>query len=176
MHSSKPQRPEAPRHTDRTKQAERTLQERTHRKSAHGKSPAPASSPETLNLNRSTGVLRLKVLRTPASRVFGPLVMNRMPANQGLVLLHTAKIHSFGLRAAIDLVFLDREGHVIELITRHPPWKRAQGRGAHAVLALTAGVASYAGIREGERLRDIGRLLRPRRRSRPATLEQPSRI
>jgi uncharacterized protein len=62
-------------------------------------------------------------------------------------------VHTMGMRVAIDVVFLDREGTVIRLVSPAQPWCPWIGaRGACNVLELAAGACARIGIEPGMRL------------------------
>ena len=54
------------------------------------------------------------------------------------------------MRFAIDVVFLDRDDHVVSVEHELPAWRVAARKGAKAVLELRAGEARRRGIREGQ--------------------------
>ena len=58
----------------------------------------------------------------------------------------------FFMRFAIDAVFLDRDGVVLDVVAGLRPWRMATRRGARAVLELAAGECERRGVRAGERL------------------------
>jgi uncharacterized membrane protein (UPF0127 family) len=69
-----------------------------------------------------------------------------------LLLEPTFSIHTFFMRFAIDAVFLDREGEVVDVVSRLKPWRAATRFRARAVLELAAGEADRMQVRVGERL------------------------
>ncbi len=48
---------------------------------------------------------------------------DRLAEGAGLVLEPCSSVHTFGMRFPIDIVFVDREGHVIGLVSALPPWR-----------------------------------------------------
>jgi uncharacterized membrane protein (UPF0127 family) len=65
----------------------------------------------------------------------------RLEAGEGL-LLRAKRVHTFGMRFAIDVVFCDREGQVLKVYRNLEPGKiSARIRGARSVLELGAGAA-----------------------------------
>ena len=61
------------------------------------------------------------------------------------------------MRFPIDVVFLDRDGTVLEIAHELAPWRAAGRRKAKAALELTAGEAARRGIEIGERVVEHGR-------------------
>jgi uncharacterized membrane protein (UPF0127 family) len=57
------------------------------------------------------------------------------------------------MRFAIDVVFVDRAGVVLKVVSALRPWRFAGGRGARCVLELSAGEAEARGIRPGDEFR-----------------------
>lgn len=137
---------------------------------------APDAGAEVVSVKRPTGVLRIKVLRSLSGRLFGPLSLNRMPANQGLLILPCRSIHTFGLQTPSDVLFLDEDGRILEIWARVAPWRKLRCADASAALGLSAGIAGYAGLHEGERLRELSRIINPRRRTRRPVVEQLSQL
>ena len=84
---------------------------------------------------------------TPRARLRG-LIGRREP--RPLLLVPAAAIHTWGMRFAIDAVFLDAELRVVKVVRRLPPRRFAAARGARAVLELPAGGAD--GLEEGAKL------------------------
>ena len=63
------------------------------------------------------------------------------------------RIHTIGMRYAIDAVYLDRQGRVLRIDEALRPGKVwAQQRGARHVLELPAGGAKRCGISAGDML------------------------
>jgi uncharacterized membrane protein (UPF0127 family) len=77
-------------------------------------------------------------------------------AGEGLLIRPTSAIHTFFMRFAIDVVFLDRDGVVLEVVPGLRPWRLAAKRGARSVLELPAGEADARRIWPGDRLDIFG--------------------
>ena len=69
----------------------------------------------------------------------------------GLLLHAVNAVHGFGMRRAIDLVFLD-DRHTVVLCRRLPAWGIARCAKASATLEMRAGEAGRLGLRPGSRL------------------------
>jgi uncharacterized protein len=89
---------------------------------------------------------------SPWRRLRGLLGRSELPRGEGLLLRPAGSIHTSFMRFPIDVVFLDRDLHVVGLETHVRPWRAAGRRGARAVLELPAGEAEAQGIRIGDRL------------------------
>ena len=68
------------------------------------------------------------------SRLLGLALLREMPANCALRLPGCSSIHTFGMRFAIDAVFLDRDGHVLRIERGVPPWRVLRCPGAADVV------------------------------------------
>lgn len=79
--------------------------------------------------------------------------MLRGPLAEGEALLiqPCSSVHMFFMRIALDIVFLDKDGAVVKVVSGLRPWRMALGgKGAHTALELSSGAA--AGISVGDRL------------------------
>lgn len=92
------------------------------------------------------------VADTSRKRRTGLLKRKNLPAGEGLWIAPCEGIHTFRMRFAIDVLFLDRRRKVLKI--RHE-----MGRGrislclrAHSVLELPAGTAKATGTVEGDQL------------------------
>ena len=70
------------------------------------------------------------------SRLLGLAWLGRERAGAGLLIPRCASVHTFGMRFALDLHFLDRDGARLEVRRRVPPRRLAWCRGADAVLEI----------------------------------------
>jgi uncharacterized membrane protein (UPF0127 family) len=59
-------------------------------------------------------------------------------------------VHTFFMRFAIDVVFLDRERRIVGISHTLRPWRVAGARRAHAALELPAGTAERHGLAIGD--------------------------
>ena len=70
------------------------------------------------------------------ARLLGLAHLDRVEAGAGLLIPHCSGVHTFGMRFALDLVFLDSHGEPISARPGIPPRRFAWERGAAAVLEL----------------------------------------
>jgi uncharacterized protein len=82
----------------------------------------------------------------------GLLGRSGLETGEGILLQPASSVHTFFMRFAIDVVFLNRDGEVLKVAKGVPPWRTAAARGARAVVELGAGEAGRRGIRVGDRL------------------------
>ena len=88
---------------------------------------------------------------TFAGRALG--LMGRAPLGPGraLYLAPCHAIHTFFMRFALDLVFVDRGMRVVRIVRGVRPWRTASGgRAAHGVFELEAGGLAAEALREGD--------------------------
>jgi uncharacterized membrane protein (UPF0127 family) len=86
---------------------------------------------------------RAKILRfevpvasTRTSRLLGLALLNRESAGPGLLIPGCRSVHTFGMRFALDLLFIDDVGRVTDLRRGVAPNRFLRGPGASAVLEL----------------------------------------
>lgn len=72
------------------------------------------------------------------ARLLGLARLDRARAGAGLLLPRCRSVHTFGMRFALDLVFLDRSGRPCSVRLCVPPRRVAADRRASAVLELPA--------------------------------------
>lgn len=105
--------------------------------------PASSSGPRALPPRRLRGLPPRRVLghrvplaETLAARLLGLALLKRGRAGPGLLIPRCRSIHTVGMRFALDLVFLDRHGAVVEHRRDVPPFRLARCPGAASVLEL----------------------------------------
>jgi len=77
------------------------------------------------------------VVRTFGERLVG-LAFRREPPASGLLLPRTRSVHTFGMRFALDLHWLDRDGAVVRVDRAVPPRRLRTCLRARSVLELPA--------------------------------------
>jgi len=70
------------------------------------------------------------------SRLLGLAFLDRDRAGAGLLLPRCASVHTFGMRFALDLIFLDGSGRPLSSRSSVPPNRLAADRRAAAVLEV----------------------------------------
>jgi len=101
---------------------------------------------------------RMVVADTFFSRLAGLMFRKGLAPDECLMIRPCSMVHTFGMRFAIDVLFLSKEGEVLHIQksmkpNRISPWIRR----AASVIELAAGTASKAGIDTGDRLLAVGR-------------------
>ncbi len=87
------------------------------------------------------GGLRVALASTRRTRGKGLARLDEMPATLGLHLVPCRSIHTFGMRFALDLIWLGRDGDVVRVDTAVPPRRFRTCLRARSVLEVRAGCA-----------------------------------
>jgi uncharacterized membrane protein (UPF0127 family) len=83
--------------------------------------------------------VQIVVARSFRARLAGLAMRRAPPAGRALLLPGCRSVHTFGMRFALDLVWLDRAGRVIAIDAAVPPRRVRRRRGAAAVIEAAAG-------------------------------------
>ena len=86
----------------------------------------------------------------PIARMCGLMGRRLLPAGDGLLLTPAPSIHTGFMRFPIDVIFLDRELHVLKLVEELRPWRAAAARGARSALELAPGEVARRGVEVGD--------------------------
>jgi uncharacterized membrane protein (UPF0127 family) len=87
------------------------------------------------------------------ARMKGLLGRSGLEAGEGIHIEPCNSIHTFFMRFAIDVLFLDREGKVLRAFEALPPWRvtRVYAR-ARSVVELPPGTLAATGTYEGDQV------------------------
>ena len=110
---------------------------------------------EAVRLTREDGRVvceQLLVAARPLQRMRGLLGRRSLPAGEGILLRPAGSVHTFFMRFAIDVVFLDRDLVVVGIEPELGPWRTAGRRNAKSVVELAAGECARRGLAAGDRL------------------------
>jgi uncharacterized membrane protein (UPF0127 family) len=108
---------------------------------------------QVLNLTRGTILAtRLEAARTSATRRKGLLGRDGLLSGEGLWIAPCESVHTFFMRFAIDLVYLDRKRQVKKVRSEVGPWKLSACWSAHSILELPAGTIVATGTERGDSL------------------------
>jgi uncharacterized protein len=89
--------------------------------------------------------------RGPA-RTRGLLGRQSLRQGEGLWIVPCEAVHTFGMRFAIDLVYLDRRNVVRKVRSSVPPWRLSGCLRAHSVIELAAGTLKSTPVHPGDTL------------------------
>lgn len=85
------------------------------------------------------------------SRTVGLLANSSLKQGEGLVIRPCSAIHSFGMRFAIDVLFLDKEGKVLKIKPNFLPFRLAIGRNnVYQVIELPVGKIEESSTKLGD--------------------------
>jgi uncharacterized protein len=93
-------------------------------------------------VNRARGTVlatHLEVADSATKRSKGLLGRNGLGSGEGLWIVPCESVHTFFMRFAIDLVYLDRNNRVKKVRSVVGPWRVSACLTAHSVLELPAG-------------------------------------
>ena len=91
------------------------------------------------------------VARSFWARFKGLMLSSPLPADQALLIPRCASVHTFFMRYALDLVYLDRHGAVVKLARDVRPWRMSWGgSGATQILEMAAGGIERHGVQVGD--------------------------
>jgi len=96
-----------------------------------------------------------EVADTGKKRRIGLLKHDHLDPGEGLWIVPCESVHSFFMKFAIDLVYLDRHKKVRKVRHRMVPWRLSACLTAHSILELPAGVVAASGTRKGDQLEMI---------------------
>ena len=106
------------------------------------------------NLNTGAVVAtHVAVADTRAARAVGLLTRSGLNPGEGLWIVPSRGVHTWGMRFPIDIVALDQEGVVVDRVAVLKPWRiRLPRRGTAGVLELPAGALDATGTEIGHRI------------------------
>jgi uncharacterized membrane protein (UPF0127 family) len=83
--------------------------------------------------------LTVHVAAGPFARLRGLAALDDLPGERGLLLPRTRSVHTLGMRFALDLVWLGRDGRVVEVEEDVAPRRHVMCRAARSVVEVRAG-------------------------------------
>ncbi len=98
----------------------------------------------------------IRAARTPWARTIGYLLRSAVTADEGLWFDACDAIHTIGMRAVIDVLFLDGEGKILALESPARHGRAYRVAGARTVLECGAGFAVSRKLAVGACLRLVG--------------------
>lgn len=96
---------------------------------------------------------RVEIAVSRRARRRGLLGRMRLDADAALVLVPCGAIHTMFMRFPIDVIFVNREGRVVRIVSRMGPWRIAICTAARGVIELAAGTVERRDIRVGDMVR-----------------------
>jgi uncharacterized membrane protein (UPF0127 family) len=94
----------------------------------------------------------VEIADTSAKRRTGLLKHERLEPGHGLWIVPCESVHTFFMKFAIDLVYVDKKHIVRKVRNAVPPWRLSACLSAHSILELPAGTAQQSGTQSGDEL------------------------
>jgi len=105
------------------------------------------------NLTRQTVLAdRLEIADEGANRRKGLLGRDGLAQGEGLWIKPCEAVHTFGMRFAIDLVYLDRSNRIRKVKSNVGPWRMSACLSARSVIELPAGTVEATQTQPGDAL------------------------
>jgi len=82
--------------------------------------------------------IEVRVAARPRARLLGLALLDRDAAGPGLLIPRCSSVHTFGMRFALDVLFLDEAGRLLAVRREIPANRVVSHRGASAVLEIPA--------------------------------------
>jgi uncharacterized membrane protein (UPF0127 family) len=92
------------------------------------------------------------VADTSAKRRTGLLNHTSLEPGQGLWIVPCEGVHTWFMKFAIDVVFLNKKRQVVKMRKSMGRWRLAMSLRAHSVLELPAGTLEHTGTQKGDQL------------------------
>lgn len=86
------------------------------------------------------------------SRLKGLLGTSELPRGQALWIRPCDGVHMFGMRYAIDVLFVDQENRVVKCVEGLRPGRLARSSGAAGAIEFPAGWIGASGVNLGDKL------------------------
>ena len=94
----------------------------------------------------------VEIAATRTTRRRGLLGRDHLDEASALLLAPCAAVHTAGMRFAIDVVFVDRQGYAVKVVRNLRPWRIALATGGRAVIEMAAGSLQWGQVLPGDRL------------------------
>ena len=94
----------------------------------------------------------IELALTRAARRRGLLHREGLDPTAALILAPCLAVHTAFMRFAIDVIFVDKSGHITRIVRRLVPWRVATSWRAYATIEVPAGSLSRFDLAVGDRL------------------------
>ncbi len=95
---------------------------------------------------------RTMMANTSETRRTGLLKHESLPKGEGLWIAPCEAVHSFWMKFAIDVLYLNKKKQVVKIRRNMVPWRLSACLRAHSVLELPAGMAAETRTETGDQL------------------------
>jgi uncharacterized membrane protein (UPF0127 family) len=93
---------------------------------------------------------RVWLARSAWERMRGLLGRPPLAADEGMLITRCGSVHTFGMRYALDLAFIDRDDRICKLVSALHPGRMAGSRSAVSTLELAVGTLAATGLKAGD--------------------------
>ena len=95
---------------------------------------------QVINVTRKTILAtNAEAAKSGGARSKGLLGRDHLAPGEGMWIVPCEAVHTFFMRFAIDLVYLDRKNRIKKVASEVPPWRLSACLSAHSVLELPSG-------------------------------------
>ncbi len=94
----------------------------------------------------------VKKTETVLERMRGLLVCGKLSEQQGMIMSPCNSVHTFFMSYNIDIIYLDKDGYVLKVVSSLRPWRLSGCLQAVSVLEVLPGVIERSLIEKGDRL------------------------
>lgn len=98
-------------------------------------------------------IARLEIARTELQRMRGLLGRSGLPPGQGMLIERCGSIHTFFMKFALDVIFVDSDWEVRRVVRDLRAWRMASSPGASRVVELAAGALEGTDLAPGDALK-----------------------
>jgi uncharacterized membrane protein (UPF0127 family) len=120
----------------------------------------PVQRPQFVNRTRGTVVAEsVEIAGTSAQRTRGLLGRDGLKPGEALWIVPCESVHTFGMRFAIDLVYLDKKHRIRKIRRNVGPWRISICLVAHSILELPADAILLSDSNVGDQLELIDRAI-----------------
>jgi uncharacterized protein len=128
----------------------------TFNRPTQNSTPDPNRRLRISNLTRQTELASSAELADHgAARNKGLLGRTRLAPGEGLWIVPCESVHTFFMKFAIDLVYIDRNKKVKKVRNSVGPWRLSACLSAHSIIELPAGVVQSTQTQPGDQLQMI---------------------
>ena len=94
----------------------------------------------------------VEIAATRQTRRKGLLGRDAIGKASAMLLAPCAAVHTAGMRFALDVVFVDRQGYAVKVVRNLRPWRIAIAAAARVVIEMPAGTLRWGQVLLGDRL------------------------
>ncbi|WP_110954180.1 DUF192 domain-containing protein [Anaerosinus massiliensis] len=105
-----------------------------------------------VELERRPVELKITIADTFWTRFIGLLGTSALENIEGLLLCNCNSVHMIGMRYALDIVYLDRDGRILKIIENLRPWQVSWCWKAKDTLEIKSGMVKQFNWKVGEQL------------------------